>query len=187
MSCASVHGGSWCTDSCLTPLVKPPHIFEWPLLDHPLRAAVIPVACAHFSTHFLPQVNVLWIRLDTALCEQTASLAMTFWGLLVEGDKDCLLHNCQASSLPRDYESLIWRFRRSLVQRRPLPPGRAPQTSTYLQKWLRCNGVMVLLASCVTPHCRAAGNQTSDPVGWWPLQPLSWMTAAVRVGGWLLS
>jgi hypothetical protein len=67
----SVRGGSRCTDSCLSPLVlKLQHIFVWPLLDHPLRAAVILFFVHLFLPHFLLPLNLLWICLDTAICEQ---------------------------------------------------------------------------------------------------------------------
>ena len=62
-------GGFWSTDSSCSPLlVNLPQILEWPLFHNPLKAAVIPVACAPFYIFCL----------DTALCEQPASLAMTF-------------------------------------------------------------------------------------------------------------
>ena len=74
----SVPGGSWCTDSCLSPLfVMLP--FKWPLIDNSLMAAVISVACAPFyhtfSSHSV-SYEYAWIRLP----EQQASLAMSFWG-----------------------------------------------------------------------------------------------------------
>ncbi len=48
-------GDSWCTDSSFSSLlVKLSQVFESALLDSILKLAVIPVACAHFSTQFLP-------------------------------------------------------------------------------------------------------------------------------------
>ena len=38
--------------------VKLPHIFEWPLLYDPLRAAVIPVACASFRSTLPPSTQL---------------------------------------------------------------------------------------------------------------------------------
>ncbi len=58
-----------------------------------------------FLPHFLLPLNFLLTCLDTALCEQSASLAMNvcLWlTLLVKGVNDCLLDNCQISSLPHD-------------------------------------------------------------------------------------
>ncbi len=51
----SERGDSWCTVSSFSPLlVKLSQVFESALLDSILKLAVIPVACAHFSTQFLP-------------------------------------------------------------------------------------------------------------------------------------
>ncbi len=57
-----------------------------------------------FLPHFFLPLNFLLTCLDTALCEQPASLAMNVCGLtlLVKGVTDCLLDNCQISSLPHD-------------------------------------------------------------------------------------
>ncbi len=78
----SVCGGSWCLDPSLSPfLVKFTQILESVLLDNPHKAAVLSVGCASFSsTLFLP-LNFLLTCLDTALCEQPASLAMNVCGL----------------------------------------------------------------------------------------------------------
>ncbi len=51
----SERGDSWCTDSSFSSLlVKLSRVFESALLDCILKLAVIPVACAHFPTQFLP-------------------------------------------------------------------------------------------------------------------------------------
>ncbi len=51
----SKRGDSWCTDSSFSSLlVKLSQVFESALLDSILKLAVIPVACAHFPTQFLP-------------------------------------------------------------------------------------------------------------------------------------
>ncbi len=51
----SDRGNSWCTDSSFSPLlVKLSQVFESVLLDSIIKLAVIPVACAHFPTQFLP-------------------------------------------------------------------------------------------------------------------------------------
>ncbi len=51
----SERGDSWCTDSSFSSLlVKLSQVFESALLDSILKRALIPVACAHFPTHFLP-------------------------------------------------------------------------------------------------------------------------------------
>lgn len=51
----SVCGGSWRTDSSLSPLlVKLPRVLEWALLDSPLKAVVISVACAPFPATLFP-------------------------------------------------------------------------------------------------------------------------------------
>ncbi len=51
----SERGDSWCTDSSFSSLlVKLSQVFESALLNSILKLAVIPVACAHFPTQFLP-------------------------------------------------------------------------------------------------------------------------------------
>ncbi len=51
----SERGDSWCTDSSFSSLlVKLSQVFESALLDSILKLAVIPVACAHFPTQFIP-------------------------------------------------------------------------------------------------------------------------------------
>ncbi len=51
----SERGDSWCTDSSFSSLlVKLPQVFESALFDSILKHAVIPVACAHFPSQFLP-------------------------------------------------------------------------------------------------------------------------------------
>ncbi len=51
----SEHGDSWCTDSSFSSLlVKLSQVFESALLDRILKLVVIPFACAHFPSQFLP-------------------------------------------------------------------------------------------------------------------------------------
>ncbi len=51
----SERGDSWCTDSSFSSLLaKLSQVFESALIDSILKPAVIPVACAHFPTQFLP-------------------------------------------------------------------------------------------------------------------------------------
>ncbi len=51
----SERGDSWCTDSSFSSLlVKLSQVFESVLVDSILKFAVIPVACAHFPTQFIP-------------------------------------------------------------------------------------------------------------------------------------
>ncbi len=51
----SERGDSWCTDSSFSSLlVKLSQVFESALFDSILKLAVIPVACAHFPSQFLP-------------------------------------------------------------------------------------------------------------------------------------
>ncbi len=85
---------------------------------HPLQGAVIPIACTLFSTHlFLPFASLL-MCLDTELCEQPASFAMTF--VVLPSLCRCQwssLDNCQVSSLPHDCVAYRTRLREHL---RPL-------------------------------------------------------------------
>ncbi len=78
----SVCGGSWCLDPSLSPFhVKFTQILELILLDNPHKVAVLSLVVHLFlSTLFLP-LNFLLTCLDTALCEQPASLAMNVCGL----------------------------------------------------------------------------------------------------------
>ncbi len=88
----SVCGGSWCLDPSLSPfLVKFTQILESILLDNPHKAAVLP--------HFFLPLNFLLTCLDTASFFGNECLWLT---LLVKGVNDCLLDNCQISSLPHD-------------------------------------------------------------------------------------
>ncbi len=85
----SVCGGSWCLDPSLSPiLVKFTQILESILLDNPHKAAVLWVDCESFFSHFFLPLNFLLTCLDTALCEQPASLAHEcLWlTLLVKGE-----------------------------------------------------------------------------------------------------
>ncbi len=60
---------------------------------------------------FLPFASLL-MCLDTELCEQPASFAMTFClALLVQGVNGRLLDNCQVSSLPHDCVAYRTRLR----------------------------------------------------------------------------
>ncbi len=78
----SVCGGSWCLDPGLSPfLVKFTQILESILLDNPHKATVLSVGCASFSSTLFFPLNFLLTCLDTALCEQPASLAMNVCGL----------------------------------------------------------------------------------------------------------
>ncbi len=74
----SVRSGSWSTDSSCSPLfVNLPHIFEWVLFHNPLQGAVIHILHFFLPHLFLPFASLL-MCLDTELCEQPASFAMTF-------------------------------------------------------------------------------------------------------------
>ncbi len=76
----SVCGGSWCLDPSLSPfLVKFTQILESILLDNPHKFSRL---VGHlFLPHFFLPLNFLLTCLDTALCEQPASLAMNVCGL----------------------------------------------------------------------------------------------------------
>ncbi len=101
----SVCGGSWCLDPSLSPfLVKFTQILESILLENPHKAAVLSVGCASFSSTLFPstQISVNMLGYST---QWTASLfgnECLWLTLLVKGVNDCLLDNCQISSLPHD-------------------------------------------------------------------------------------
>ncbi len=92
--------GAWCLDPSLSPfLVKFTQILESILLDNPHKAAVLSLV-----VHLFLPLNFLLTCLDTA-----ALWTASFFGneclwltLLVKGVNDCLLDNCQISSLPHD-------------------------------------------------------------------------------------
>ncbi len=101
----SVCGGSWCLDPSLSPfLVKFTQILESILLDNPHKAAVLSVGCASFSSTLFPSTQLSVNMLGYSTLWQPASLAMNVCGLpsLWRGVNDCLLDNCQISSLPHD-------------------------------------------------------------------------------------
>ncbi len=101
----SVCGVSWWLYPSLSLfLVKFTQILESILLENPHKAVVPSVGCASFSSTLFPSsqhsVNMLgYSTLWTATFFGNECLWLT---LLVKGVNDCLLDNCQTSSLPRD-------------------------------------------------------------------------------------
>ncbi len=96
----SVCGGSWCLDTSLSPfLVKFTQILESILLDNSHKAAVLSVGCASYSSTLFPftQLSVNMLGYSSLLWQLILWLT-----LLVKGVNDCLLDNCQISSLPHD-------------------------------------------------------------------------------------
>ncbi len=79
----SVCYGSWCLDPSFSPfLVKFTQILESILLDNPHKAAFLFRLVVYlFLPHFFLPLKFLLTCLDTALCEQPASLAMNVCGL----------------------------------------------------------------------------------------------------------
>ncbi len=70
------------TSSFSSLLVKLSQVFESALLDSILKLAVIPVACTHFLTQFLPSNQLCIIfALIQALCEQPPLSVMTLCDL----------------------------------------------------------------------------------------------------------
>ncbi len=71
----SVCGGSWCLEPSLSPfLVKFTQILESILLDNPHKLRFSRLVLHLFLTHFFLPLNFLLTCLDTALCDQPASL-----------------------------------------------------------------------------------------------------------------
>ncbi len=119
----SVCGGSWCLDPSLSPfLVKFNHILESILLDNFHKAAVLSVGCASFSSTLFPstQLSVNMLGYSTLWTASFFGDACLWLPLLVKGVNDCLLDNCQISSLPRDCVAQwtklrpFWRLRKPL-------------------------------------------------------------------------
>ncbi len=101
----SVCGGSWCLDLSLSPfLVKFTQILESIFLDNPHKAAVLSVGCASFSSTLFPftQLSVNMLRYSTLWTASFFGNECLWLTLLVKGVNDCLLDNCQISSLPHD-------------------------------------------------------------------------------------
>ncbi len=102
----SVCGGSWCLDTSLSPFfVKFTQILESILLDNPHKAAVLSVGCASFSSTLFLQLSST--QLSVNMLGYSTLWTASFFGneclwftLLVKGVNDCLLDNCQISSLP---------------------------------------------------------------------------------------
>ncbi len=98
-------GGSWCLDPSLSPfLVKFTQILESILLDNPHKAAVLSVGCASFSSTLFPsaQLSVNMLGYSTLWTASFFGNECLWLTLLVKGVNDCLLDNCQISSLPHD-------------------------------------------------------------------------------------
>ncbi len=101
----SVCGDSWCLDPSLSPfLVKITQIIESILLDNPHKAAVLSVGCASFSSTLFPstQLSVNMLGYSTLWTASFFGNECLWLTLLVKGVNDCLLDNCQISSLPHD-------------------------------------------------------------------------------------
>ncbi len=98
-------GGSWCLDPSLSPfLVKFTQILESIFLDNPHKAAVLSVGCASFSSTLFPstQLSVNMLGYSTLWTASFFGNECLWLTLLVKGVNDCLLDNCQISSLPHD-------------------------------------------------------------------------------------
>ncbi len=101
----SVCGDSWCLDPSLSSfLSKFTQILESIFLYNLHKAAVLSVGCASFSSTLFPStqlsINMLgYSTLWTARSFGNECLGLT---LLVKGVNDCLMNNCQISSLPHD-------------------------------------------------------------------------------------
>ncbi len=103
----SVCGGSWCLDPSLSPfLVKFTQILESILLDNPHKAAVLSVGCTSFSSTLFPstQLSVNMLGYSTLWTASFFGNECLWLTLLVKGVNDCLLDNCQISSLPM----IVW-------------------------------------------------------------------------------
>ncbi len=85
-------------------LVKFTQILESFLLDNPHKALVLSVGCASFSSTLFPstQLSVNMLGYSTLWTASFFGNECLWLTLLVKGVNDCLLDNCQISSLPHD-------------------------------------------------------------------------------------
>ncbi len=74
------------------------------LLDNPHKSAVLSVGCASFSSTLFPstQLSVKMLGYSTLWTASFFGNECLWLTLLVKGVNDCLLDNCQISSLPHD-------------------------------------------------------------------------------------
>ncbi len=101
----SVCSDTWCLDPSLSPfLVKFTQILESILLNNPHKGAVLSVGCAYFSSTLFPstQLSVNMLGYNTLWTASFFGNECLWLTLLVKGVNDCLLDNCQISSLPHD-------------------------------------------------------------------------------------
>ncbi len=98
----SERGDYWCTDPSFSPLlVKFTQILESILLDNPHKAAVLSVGYASFSSTLFPstQLSVNMLGYSTLWTASFFGNECLWFTLLVKSVNDCLLDNCQISSL----------------------------------------------------------------------------------------
>ncbi len=101
----SVCGGSWCLEPSFSLfLVKFIQILESILLGNPHKAAVLSVGFAYFSSKLFPstQLSVNMLGYSTLWTASFFGNECLWLTLRVKGVNDCLLDNCQISSLPHD-------------------------------------------------------------------------------------
>ncbi len=93
----SVCGGSWRLDPSLSPV-------PCEALDNPHKAAALSVGFASFLQHFFFTVNFLLTMLGYSTLWTVSFFAMWIFvpTLPLKCVNDCLLENCQISSLPHD-------------------------------------------------------------------------------------
>ncbi len=101
----SVCGGSWCLDPSLSPfLVKFTQILESILLNNTHKAAVLSDGCVSLSSTLFPstQLSVNMFGYSTLWTDSFFGNECLWLTLLVKGVNECLLDNCQISSLLHD-------------------------------------------------------------------------------------
>ncbi len=80
------------------------HLTNFWQYDNPHNAAVLSVGCASFSSTLFPstQLSVNMLGYSTLWTASFFGNECLWLTLLVKGVNDCLLDNCQISSLPHD-------------------------------------------------------------------------------------
>ncbi len=130
-------------------LVKFTQILESILLDNPHNAAVLSVGCASFSSTLFPstQLSVNMLGYSTLWIASFFGNECLCLTLLVKSVNDCLLDNCQISSLPYDYVAQWTKLRDHFEG------SGNPCRCFELISWLACHHILICWDSELVGFC----------------------------------